>query len=115
MEIFYEKKHTEKICTNLKKSKQKLGYKSGMNLMKSINFIEAASSFESIMNHVPFHYHKLQGNLKDICSLDFDGRNSKWRLYVKPVDSNGESLTNEIAAKKSEIIHILIIEVIDHG
>ncbi|HCN60024.1 MULTISPECIES: hypothetical protein [Mammaliicoccus] len=115
MEIFYRKTQTEKLCTNFKNAQRKLGYKPAIGLKKAIGFIESATSFEAVMNYGPFHYHRLQGNLKDICSLDIDGRNSKWRLYVRPVNSDGESLITELADKKSEIIHILIMEVNDHG
>lgn len=115
MKIIYGKTQTEKLCTNFKKAQRKYGDKTAISLRKAINFIESATSFEAVMNYGPFHYHRLQGNLKDVCSLDIDGRKSKWRLYVRPVNSDGESLISELEAKKSEIIHILIMEVKDHG
>ncbi|MFC6117606.1 hypothetical protein ACFPVV_03080 [Macrococcoides bohemicum] len=115
MEVLFDKTATQKICTDSKKAKKKLGDKPAIGLMKALNFIESASSFESIMNYGPFHYHRLQGKLSETCSLDFEGRKSKWRLYVRPVDRDGNSLLNELDAKKTEIVHILIIEVIDHG
>lgn len=115
MKIIYSTTKVEKLCENPKKARQKLGDKTGIKLMQTINFIEAATSFEMIMNYPPFNYHKLKGDLSNTCSLDIEGRKSKWRLYVKPIDANGKNLINEIDCMKSEIIHILIEEVKDHG
>jgi len=115
MKISYSNKKTEKLCTNLIKAKKDLGPTTGIKLIKTINLIESASNFGDIMSYSPFHFHKLTGNLSETCSLDIEGRKSKWRLYVKPLNQNGECVTNTLDDVKTTIIDILIVEVKDHG
>ncbi|MFW3535520.1 hypothetical protein [Staphylococcus caprae] len=115
MQIIYQSSRVKTVCTNFKKASKKYGNSTALSLMKCIQFINNAESLNDIINHSPFNFHRLQADLKEYCSIDIEGRKSKWRLYIIPIDENYVSLINDYNNKKDEIIHIKVSEVKDHG
>lgn len=115
MQIFYGNNQIEKQCTDYKKATKKFGSKAAKGLLKAINFIESASSLDDVIQYRSYCFHRLQGDKKHLCSIDIDGRNSKWRLYLVPCDINCHSLIEEYFEKRFEILHIELKEVKDHG
>lgn len=115
MQIFYDNNKVRKYCTDNKQATKKFGDKTAKRLLKTLLFIEAANSLSDLINYPPFNFHRLKGDKKHLCSIDIEGRKSKWRLYLIPCDVDCISLVEDYTEKQFEIIYLQLKEVIDHG
>lgn len=115
MQIFYANNKVKKCCTDNKKATKMFGDRATRGLLKTIGFIEAAGSLNDLVEYSPLNFHRLQGDKKDLCSVDIMGRKSKWRLYLIPCDGNCASLVEGFMESRFNIIHIQLKEVKDHG
>ena len=100
MKIQYKNAKCQKQCEDLNQAKKDYPTEVALKLMAHINFIKQAASFVDIMNYPPFHFHKLEGDRKNLFSLDI-GRKLGYRIIIDPLDENNTSLKNE---KELEII-----------
>lgn len=110
MHIEYKDKDVEKICNNLHTAKKKYPEKVAKKLMRAINFIENAESLQDVIQYRPFHFHGLKRDRKGQYAIDIDGRESSYRLILKPIN---EDMTDVYANAKSVKI-ILVWEVSKH-
>lgn len=115
MDVKFKDKRTAKRCCDLSYAKKELGATVAERLMSHMNFIKNAERFEDIMSHLPFRFHKLQAEFKDLYALDV-GRKLGYRIIIEPLDENNNSLKKE---KDINIIKectkiILVVEVNNH-
>ena len=90
MKIIYGSKQVEKLCTSMKEARKFFGGNEilARSLMARINAIEHAVVIKDIIMMPPFHFHKLQGDLKDYFAIDVKSRKDKWRIILRPLDEN---------------------------
>ncbi|AQL56405.1 hypothetical protein [Abyssicoccus albus] len=115
MQIFYGNNKIRKQCTDIKYATKKFGKPTALNLFKVINFIKSAESLNDLIQYPRYSFHPLKRDKKHLCSMDIEGRKSKWRLYVIPCDENCNSLLDGYFDNRNNILHIELIEVNDHG
>lgn len=83
------------MCTDLKKSRKKLGAQTADSLFGLINLLESASTLQDVNVLQIYHLHKLVGNRQHQYALDIDGRHNSYRLLVQPVNIDGEVVINK--------------------
>ncbi len=115
MEIKYQTKQAEKLCTDFDYAKRKLPKEVAEKLQAHINYIERAICFNDIMAYSPFKFHKLSGDRKDTFALDV-GRKLGYRLLIEPLDENKNNIKKEkdIEKLKKCTKIILVVEVTNH-
>lgn len=89
MNVEYSSKKVEKLCTNFKHARKKIGNKEAIDLHKMINFILNIDSIKDLRNMSRFRLHKLSGE-KGIYSLSPCGAKMSIRVEVlfKDISSN---------------------------
>ncbi|OFO41641.1 hypothetical protein HMPREF3045_01095 [Anaerococcus sp. HMSC075B03] len=89
MNVEYSSKKVEKLCTNFKHARKKIGNNEAINLHKMINFILNIDSIRDLRNMSKYRLHKLSGK-KGIYSLSPGGAKMSIRVEVlfKDISSN---------------------------
>ena len=88
MLVGYADKDIEKLCENERIAIKKLGKPLAMKLFQRLEWIDAASTLDTLNKlHNTLRIHKLSGNYDGCYALDLDARN---RLIFYPCDDDGE-------------------------
>lgn len=91
MDIEFKNSRLQKMCTKIKKARNKLGDKLARNLIKRLNELSAFENIQQIPHKRPFRRHKLQGNYAGCFSIDIkDG----YRIIFKPKLKSNENLND---------------------
>ncbi|WP_225428313.1 type II toxin-antitoxin system RelE/ParE family toxin [Levilactobacillus enshiensis] len=91
----YKTHAVEKLCTNLKASRKKLGVRTAEALFGLMNLLESSDNLADVNALRNRHIHKLDGNRQGQYALDIAGRASSYRLLVQLLDENGKVATND--------------------
>ena len=111
MEIVYKNKSLERICNDFKKAKKEYGEVVAEKLLSTINRICAAENLVDIRDYLPMRFHPLKGDRVGTYALDL-GKKLGYRLILRPIDSEGNSFTNEEIYNAKELeINIIKIDV----
>ena len=114
IELKYKTHAVEKLCTNLKASRKKLGVRTAEALFGLVN----SDNLEDVNALRNRHIHKLSGNRQGQYALDIEGRASSYRLLVQLLDENEKVAVNidniDIASFYGKIQIIQIEEVSNH-
>lgn len=88
MEINYKTKKVEKICTNHKEAKKKLGHEVSLNLSALLQKLTAAKNLNDLRAFKKHRVHTLKGDRKGQVSLTIH-RSSPLRVVCRPKDEEG--------------------------
>lgn len=114
MQIIYSNAKTEKLCTSIKKARKEMNL-DGVKLIEKIRLIENAKNLMDIVNFPTLNFHGLSGNRKGQFAIDVNGRKSKYRLILEPLDeckNRYKDFRLDLIGSSVEVI--LILEVSDH-
>lgn len=108
----------ERLCTDLKASKKKLGLRTAEALFGLINLLESAENLEDINALRNRHIHKLSGKRQGQYALDIEGRAKSYRLLILLLDDDERVAVNiendSVIGFYSRIQIIQIEEVSNH-
>lgn len=93
MKILYKDKKVEKLCTDIKYSKQQLGNEVSIKLFSLINLLSNSKNLMDILAFPQYHLHKLKGNKDGIYSM-YLGRKTGFRMEIIPLDDNEQEILN---------------------
>lgn len=112
MKIKYANAKLEQQCTSIKAATKLFGgdKKLAISLLSRINAIEAADVIKDIIVIPQFHFHGLQGNMKDLFAIDVKTRRDKWRIIVCPLNADEEMFHPCHIDEISNIVKIVRIE-----
>lgn len=92
MKIKYANTKLKQQCTSIKAATKLFGGNKNLaiSLLARINAIEAANIIKDIIIIPQFHFHNLQGDMKDLFAIDVKTRHDKWRIMIRPLNENEE-------------------------
>ena len=92
MKVDYANDKVREQCTSLKAATKLFGGNKNLaiSLLSRINAINDAEVIKDIIVTPQFHFHKLQGKLKEYFAIDVKSRQDKWRIILCPLDENEE-------------------------
>ena len=121
MKIIYKNDNVEQQCTREKEAKKLFGgdEKLATKLLGRVWSLECTTSLKEVGMNPIFHlhplYNKKRKKLKGFFAIDVDGRKSKWRIILRPLDENEEPYIDYRIDEKSETIRTIeIAEVSKH-
>ena len=113
MKILFQNKTAESQFSSKYKAKQRYPDAVKKKLEAAENFIIAASTLQDIVNYLPFHFHKLKGDLKGEWSIYLG--TTGYRVTMIPCDENGKKiLEGDILARCRTIRIVCVTEVSNH-
>lgn len=94
IELRYRNHAVEKLCTNLKASRKKLGARTAEALFGLVNLLESAENLEDVNILRNRHIHRLSGTRQGQYAMDIEGRANSYRLLVQLLDDNEDAAEN---------------------
>lgn len=80
--MLYRDSKIEKLVTSLSHAKRKLPEQTAVKLFKLITFIKAAENLSDVIALPRYRFHKLEGKLEGLYSLDIAGVRCSYCLIV---------------------------------
>lgn len=111
MEVLYRDAKIEKLVTSLPHAKRKLSEQTAVKLFKLITLIKVADNWSDVIVLPRYRFHKLEGKLEGLYSLDIAGVRCSYRLIVSFDDQYSNA---EIFQKPQNIEIVQIEEVSNH-